>query len=328
MNSRAQKIRTVADFTLVPAGELQHCLRDFSRWLVRHGRRTAADDCPAPQEFVWQPPQAVAPIGPGTDIRELGLKRATLEAFRQMRIFTLADLAMITVVQASQVVNVGGATLARIRTLLNGAGLDFLPARAPGAPPEVACAVRSRICGRVDNNCEVTQLGLKRGTEKKLVARKICTVGALRMLSLADLESLLSRRERREVFSILRSRGINLLSNPTELQLWRSGLLALEQLAPPPDQASVLELLPWLGTLAHALHRAGVPNVGSLREISSASVLWDMPGIGPYSWTRVRKLFASMARCAEPVIQGERPPQMPGGTAQAGGPAALLRSMH
>lgn len=297
MNEGTQTLRTVADFRAIPDGQLQHCLRAFRNWLEEQRiAAEAAAEARAPDAFVWTPRERPAPQpapSATTDIRQLGLRPSAVVQLTGMNIFALEDFAELSEQELSRVVNVGATTVVKVRSLLQAAGLDFRPPAAAIARPQPQRASERRLPARViDDATHLADVGLRQQTVKKLLLRDITTVGALRDLAPRDFERMLSLRRRTEVYRVLQSHGLALRCGPSGLQLWRSGLVRVEDLAHPGDDAGVLELQPWLGSVALALERSGVESVGALRALAASGVVRRVErGLGPYAWTRIRKYF-------------------------------------
>jgi hypothetical protein len=183
--------------------------------------------------------------------------------------------------------------MARIQEMLNQVGLDYRHVReAPEARQRPVAPRKPSDPEDITDETSVEDLGLKLATGRTLLQRGLRTVGDLRSMSLQQLQSALSLRRRHEVYRVLRARGLNLCSNPSELALWRTGLLRIDELTPPADEHRVLDLQPWLGSLAIALDAAGVTCVAQLRTLASRGVVQTSDrGLTPYSWTRVRRYF-------------------------------------
>lgn len=303
IDEKPRTLRTVSDFAAVPPGQVPDCLRAFKDWLRV---RAATDAAPcAPAEFVWVPPTPALPLAgealtPLTGVDKLGLRPGALQQFRRMNIFALEDFSAVSPAEMGRLVNVGNTTVARIREMLRSVGLDFR------ATDEVPMRARSRPAARpfepasFGDETALAGLGLKPQTLGKLTLHGLRTVGELRDLPAAQLAALFSVRRRQEVFRLLRTRGLNLRSQPSEFELWRQGLLHLCDLQRPSDEASVLSLQPWFGAaLTEAALAAGIATVGRLHALAaSGAVPPRVHGIGPYSWNRIRKFF--LARQAVP----------------------------
>lgn len=304
IHEEPRTLRTVADFAAVPPGQVPQCLRAFRLWLKMQAASDAARR--TPPEFVWVPPgPALAPgneaLTPLTDIAKLGLRPGALQQFRRLNIFALEDFSAVSPAELGRLVNVGSTTVGRIREMLRSVGLDFRaadaapsrtrPRRAP--PPDEAAGF--------GDDTALAGLRLKPQTLGKLVQHGLLTVGGLRQLTPAQLAELLSVRRRQEVFRLLRSRGLNLHSMPSELELWRHGLVHVGDLQAPCDADSVLSLQPWFGAaMTAAALAAGIATVGQLRALAAEPP--SVYGIGPYTWSRIRKFFlASQAASSAPA---------------------------
>jgi hypothetical protein len=289
MSEHIQTLRTVADFASVPPGQLPHCLRAFKGWL--HQKQQAET---AHEEFVWTP--ASVPREPtvpdrSTAIGELGLRPGAVRQFGLMGVRVLEDFARLSPLEVARVVHVGPRTVVRIAQLLAGAGLELRTSGSSDAS-DVLRAAPQPASEAVGDGDELASLGLKRQTVRKLAGIGVRSVGALRALTPAVLASALSLQRRHEVFRTLRVHGLTLLCNPDELELWRAGLLHVSELRAPDDDASVLELQPWIGSLARAVDRGGVRTVGELRRLARVGVVQRGERlIAPSSWARIRRHF-------------------------------------
>lgn len=295
MNHAPQTLRTVADFASIPRGQLPQCLRAFKQWLQV---QIEADERRRASEFVFVPRShdaAGEQLHRLTDIGQLGLRPGAMMQFRAMSIYALEDFAELTPADMSRLVNVGATTVNRIREMLQSVGLDYRPAEAPELHNAAAVPQQARPFGD-DTPCG--ELNLKPQTLRKLLTRDIATVGALRALEPEQLAAMFSVRRRMEVFAVLRTRGLNLRSEPSELALWRHGLVAQDDLRAPGDDEGVINLQPWLGlSLCTALQRAGVHTIGQLRSLAARPARQrDERGIGAYSWIRIRKYFGMSSR--------------------------------
>ena len=296
IDEQPRTLRTVSDFAAVPPGQLPGCLRAFRHWLQVQAAPAAAPEAAA--AFVWMPPAPAPAAGaqpptPTTDIGELGLRPGAVQQFRRMNIFVLEDFTTVSRADMGRLVNVGSATVNRIRDLLRSVGLDFRAPDQPPSGPRAAPTPPAREPAAFGDETALAGLRLKPQTLGKLVLHGLGTVGDLRDLLPEQLAALLSVRRRQEVFRLLRARGLNLRSQPTEFELWRHGLVHLCELQRPPDEASVLSLQPWFGAaMTGAARTAGIDTVGQLRALAASGATPPrVHGIGPYSWNRIRKFF-------------------------------------
>lgn len=308
IDKEPRTLRTVSDFAAVPPGQLPDCLRAFKHWI--QVQAAPADTPDAPVEFVWVPPApAAAPaseaLTPLTDIGKLGLRPGALQQFRRMNIFALEDFSAVSPAEMGRLVNVGSTTVGRIRNMLRSVGLDFragdeAPTRARPRPE-----ARPKEAASFGDETSLVGLRLKPQTLGKLTLHGLRTVGELRELTPAQLAALLTMRRRQEVFRLLRAHGLNLRAQPTELELWRHGLMPVCDLARPSDEAGVLSLQPWFGAgpISAALD-AGIATVGQLHALAAAGAMpAGVRGIGPSTWSRIRKFL--LAR------HGARPASVP-----------------
>lgn len=298
IDEKPRTLRTVADFAAVPPGQLPDCLRAFKHWI--QVQAAPADTPDEPVEFVWVPPAPPAApaseaLTPLTDIAKLGLRPGALQQFRRMNIFALEDFSAVSPAEMGRLVNVGSTTVARIGQMLRSVGLDFraadeVPVRARPGPRRAARPSEPASYG---DETALVGLRLKPQTLGKLTLHGLRTVGELRELTPAQLAALLTIRRRQEVFRLLRALGLNLRAQPTELELWRHGLVPACDLARPSDEASVLSLQPWFGAVpTRAALDAGIATVGQLHALAAAGAMPPgVRGIGPSTWSRIRKFL-------------------------------------
>lgn len=83
--------------------------------------------------------------------------------------------------------------------------------------------------------------------------------------------------------------GLSLRSNPTALELWRAGLQMAADMTHPNDEAPVVELQPWLGSLALIAGRQGIETVGALKTTVAQG--GKIKGMGPSSLERIAEYF-------------------------------------
>lgn len=300
IDKEPRTLRTVSDFAAVPPGQLPDCLRAFKHWIQLQA--APADTPDAPVEFVWVPTApAAAPareaLTPLTDIAGLGLRPGALQQFRRMNIFALEDFSAVSPAEMARLVNVGSTTVSRIRDMLRSVGLDFR------AGDEARTRTRTRTRPRPEarpketasfgDETSLVGLRLKPQTLGKLTLHGLRTVGELRELTPAQLAALLTMRRRQEVFRLLRAQGLDLRAQPTDLELWRHGLVPLCDLARPSGEASVLSLQPWFGAgPTRAALDAGIATVGQLHALAAAGAMPPgVRGIGPSTWSRIRKFL-------------------------------------
>lgn len=188
-------------------------------------------------------------------------------------------------------------TVTRLRELLESVGMTFAehpdPATADYArthalrrlPDEQRAAARAGL----PDYAAISRLGLRGSTMARTKKAGLNVVGDLRRASLRDLYVRFGRSEVREIIAARAETGQGLRSNPSQLELWRAGVLDLAALEKPIDQAAtVLELRPWIGAVVERLHAAGVRTLGELRAAAAAGPLCAIRGVGDHSEERVR----------------------------------------
>lgn len=296
IDKEPRTLRTVSDFAAVPPGQLPDCLRAFKHWI--QVQAAPADTPDAPVEFVWVPPAPPAApaseaLTPLTDIAKLGLRPGALQQFRLMNIFALEDFSAVSPAEMGRLVNVGSTTVSRIRDMLRSVGLDFRAGDEARTRTRPRPEARPKETASIGDETSLVGLRLEPQTLGKLTLQGLRTVGELRELTPAQLAALLTMRRRQEVFRLLRAQGLNLRAQPTELELWRHGLVPLCDLARPSDEASVLSLQPWFGGgPTRAALDAGIATVGQLHALAAAGAMPPgVRGIGPSTWSRIRKFL-------------------------------------
>lgn len=295
LDDEPRTLRTVSDFAAVPPRQLPDCLRAFRQWLAAQAASGAAPDRPA--EFVW-PTVAPAPVAARealtrhTDVGKLGLRPGAVQQFRRMNIFALEDFSEVSAAEMARLVNVGGTTVSRIGDMLRSVGLEFRPDEVQSRS-RTAPARRSPEPASIGDDTALAVLKLKTQTIGKLALHGVCTIGELRDQPPARLATMLSLRRRQEVFRLLRARGLDLRCKPSQVELWRHGLVHIAELERPAHGASVLSLEPWFGAaLTAAALAGGIETVGQLHALAgSAAAPPRVRGVGPYAWSRFRRFF-------------------------------------
>lgn len=227
-----------------------------------------------------------------TDICKLGLRPGAVQQFRRMNIFVLEDFSEVSAAEMTRLVNVGSTTVSRIGDMLGSVGLKFraneLQSRSRTAP-----ARRSREPASIGDDTALAVLKLKARSIGKLALHGESTIGELRNQPPARLATMLRMRRRQEVFRLLRARGLDLRCKPSQVVLWRHGLVHVAELERPGHGASVLSLEPWFGVaLTVAALAGGIETVGQLQALAtSAAAPPRVRGVGPYAWSRLRRFF-------------------------------------
>lgn len=307
--------RNVADFLAVPPTEIGACLATFQAWLLRahelravahrEGRDASRLDL---GEFTWHAraePSADRPAvayPATTPIGELGLRPSAMWKLRELNLYALEDFTQASEDELLRVPDVGAATVAQIRTYLQAIGLDFRPPQNPWlrADQRAKLAIRLAPAERgVSDSSEICDLGLRPQTVWKCMQKGIATVGALRTTALRDLWIGFGKKTVLEIVETLEAVGMELSCKPSQLEKWRYDAIRPEKLVPPEDNASVLELQPWLGSVCEILERGGVATVGDARRLANAGGR-QIRGMGAHSWERVFKHFGASGRRARP----------------------------
>ncbi len=122
----------------------------------------------------------------------------------------------------------------------------------------------------MNEHTPITQLGLS----PPVLA--ICTRLALKSfedlsgLSLPQLVSNFGKDGRMQMARVLRIARHVFPENPSNLELWRSGLIDRRDMRLPGSEKSVDELQPWIGTCVLHYHMAGFTTVGALQNAINA----------------------------------------------------------
>lgn len=296
MDQGTQTLRTVADFGAVPPWQLPICLRAFRNWLQEQTEAGEGADAKLSEGFVWNPQErdvTAEPVQRTTDIRQLGFRPRAVSQFMKLRIYALEDFSEVSLLELSRLVNVGDTTVRRIRGMLQSVGLDLRETQDVNANASLAPVLQPPQALASQDDLPLGGMSLKPQTVKKLLLRNIRTVGDLRRQTPRHLVEYFSLARRHEIFGVLRSRNLNLFSNPTELELWRAGLVQLDDLRKPGDMEAVEHLVPWLGSaLVRSAVAAHILTIGELRARAAVgAVQRTETRISPYSWVRIRRFF-------------------------------------
>lgn len=307
MDEGNHTLRTVADFGAVPPWQLPICLRAFRSWLLEQTEAGESAGVKISEGFVWNPRKQYAPSEPlerSTDIRQLGFRPSAISQFMKLRIYALEDFSEVSALELSRLVNVGDTTVRRIRSMLQSVGLDFCETQDAKVPQPVVPVLPAPEGRALDDELSLGGVNLKSQTVKKLQLRNIRTVGHLRQQTPRQLVEYFSLARRHEIFRVLRSRNLNLSSNPSELELWRAGLVHVDELRKPRDFDGVEQLLPWLGaSLVRSVVAADILTIGQLRaRAGDGAVQCTKTAIPPYAWVRIRRFFGMPSQTLDDAL--------------------------
>lgn len=308
MAERNVKIRTLEDFLKVPSDDLRKCLNAFREKIekikmARVDAEKSALKVRVPFDvFQWSPHNSENPsanrLRPDTPLNELGIRPSAVSHLREMKIYCLEDCAEASKNELLRTPDIGATTVARIREYLNAIGLDFRENPHPiGAAHERARLFRVQpVLERrhlIKDDSEVAILGLSTTALNACFKEKVLTVGDLRVRTVSSYYSF-GDSTRMEIAKALRAAGLNLVSEPTDLELWRGGMLSRDELVFPNANDSVLNLRPWLGAVVASLHAAGILTVGQLSHAVKNGSL-RVRGIGKSTAERISDFFRSRA---------------------------------
>lgn len=281
MSDRTIRINKLDDFLQVPAEDLSKCLKAF-RDKLEHIKLDRADaqrlgkHTVIPFEsFHWMP-NSVADVPtsgfkPDTPLAELGLRPSAVHQLREMQIYCLEDCSEASQGELLQTPDIGRATVLRIRELLISVGLDFRESSHPvrAAYDRLRLFQKEPLAnrkGKIADASDVAELGLKTSTFSLCLKHKLSTVGDMRALSLRDYYIKFGSASRLEIATTLRALELPLHCNPSDLELWRQGMLLREEMAFPGDDADVGQLRPWIGACVEAFDAAGMTTVHALKQ--------------------------------------------------------------
>ncbi|MDI1339349.1 hypothetical protein [Polaromonas sp.] len=308
MSDRTIRITKLDDFLQVPAEDLSKCLKAFRDKLEqiklnradaqRLGKQTVIPF----ESFNWMP-HAVADIPtsgfrPDTPLAELGLRPSAVHHLREMQIYCLEDCSEASQSELLRTPDIGRATVLRIRELLISVGLDF----RESSHPVVAAYDRLRLFqkeplvnrkGKIDDSSDVAELGLRTSTFSLCLKHKLQTVGDLRALSLRDYYIKFGSASRLEIATTLRALELPFHCNPSDLELWRGGMLLREEMTFPADDAAVGQLRPWIGACVEAFDAAGLTTVRALK-LALKGGRGRVRGVGQSSLERVLQVMRPM----------------------------------
>jgi hypothetical protein len=116
----------------------------------------------------------------------------------------------------------------------------------------------------------------------------------LRIQSLRSLCAHFGKSQVKEILSVLDRAGLPLINHPSQLDLWRSGLLSADEVRIDTSRKGpVLNLAPWIGwACAKNLEAHGVRTVGDLLEAAKSGELRKSKGVGEGTEARVKRTLS------------------------------------
>lgn len=118
-------------------------------------------------------------------------------------------------------------------------------------------------------------------TKRVAAANGWKTLGDLRGADFLKLCTVLGRKGMTEVFKVVRRTGRPFKKEPTQTQLWRAGLLSLDDMQiPQGDEIPLHELEPWLGRSVATLIDGGIATLGDLKRAAREGRLRTCRGVG------------------------------------------------
>lgn len=147
--------------------------------------------------------------------------------------------------------------------------------------------------GKISDASDLAELGLRTSTFSLCLKHKLGTVGDLRALSLWDYHVKFGSASRLEIATTFRALGLQLYCNPSDLELWRKGMLLREEMAFPADDADVGQLRPWIGACIEAFDAAGLTTVYALKQ-ALRSGQGRVRGVGKSTLERVIAVMRPM----------------------------------
>jgi len=292
----------------VPPDQLSACLAALHDWILRSKRFIVIAEAAGVdaskleiEPFAWTPNEkrsVDAAITPDTPIEELGIRRSAVHRMLEINIYRLEDLALASEDELMRMKDVGRTTVEQLREMLGKHGLAFKESDQPWRRDldRAAVAFRTRAAERkLSDQSPISELGLRPATVNRCLARGIDSVGALRSHTLRDLYVKFGKASIRELVQTLRCVGMTLHSAPGDLAQWEYGVLNLNELKRPGDDAAVEELAPWLGwSVTKALGKSGATTVAAAREVAieAREGKCRRHGLGAHGQTRLMEYFA------------------------------------
>lgn len=313
------------DLLSVPPDQLSLCLAALHEWILRSKRLIALAEAAGAdtskleiEPFAWSPNEkrtVEAAVTPDTPIEELGIRRSAVHRMQELNIYRLEDLALASEDELLTMKDVGRTTVEQLREMLRKHGLTFKASDRPWRRDMDRAAVAHRTPAserRLSDQSPITDLGLRPATANRCLERGIESIGALRALTLRDLYVKFGKASIRELVQTLKSVGMTLHSAPGVLAQWEYGVLNLNELKRPGDDAAVEELAPWLGaSVTKALGKSGATTVAAARAVAIEAKEGSCrrQGLGAHSQTRLLEYFGlSSPAIPRPVMDRRSSP--------------------
>lgn len=301
----AVTITKLNDLVALSDADLAACLTDLRRELVaarwKHEAAVASGAAPEGEafrfdRFVWKRAtrggkrwvESVAVIGPDTPIADLPFPRPPLDSLRAHGLEVLRDLAKACERDLLGFQDLGPTTVAGLRRLLQGVGLDFATPTARKsserqrnmALQQLSSEELRAVRAQLDDAAPASRLGLHPRTLGGCLRAGWLTVGALRGAPLSEMAERLGKASLREVCQALEQTSVGLGAGRTPLALWRVGAMPVSSMVPPSSRATPIEEYePWLGPLAKILASAQVRTLEELINAQLDGALERMPDL-------------------------------------------------
>jgi hypothetical protein len=229
-----------------------------------------------------------------TPLIDFGFGRMVNLQLSSMSLYYVEDLVHVSEVDLFIQKQIGSRTVERLRKSLEDLGLCFMPNKNPvvamhdRAKKLRKMTVESRAC-LIALDAEVSVLGLSRRAITACIRCQLFKVQDLLALKPRQFNSNFGRATAQELFKAICDAGLTLNSQPARLEIWRCGLLLTSDMDRPGEDASVVELQPWLASIALVAKRQGVGTVGELRSIAQQKR--KIKGIGEASMDQIAAYF-------------------------------------
>lgn len=270
-NDQARTIRTIADLASLPETQLIDCLGALCSAIQanreKHLLAISAGEKPpgSPMDFdvyEWRPEQCRCS---GHLLCELDLPERVRKALAANQFDGLAEL----MARVDLELMTGGLSDATRSVLLQLAGRGGPILSADATLPVPA------------DDAGLDALMLSPKTKRVAAANGWQTLGDLREADFLKLCTVLGRKGMTEVFTVVRRTGRPFKKEPTQTQLWRAGLLSLDDMQiPQGDGIPLHELEPWLGRSVVTLIDGGIATLGDLKRAAREGRLQTCRGIG------------------------------------------------
>lgn len=206
-----------------------------------------------------------------TDLRSLGVTHKAIRELKALAVYRLADFSEVTLKEVVVIPGLGSRTVMHIRGALQSIGMDFKPSPDPflraveenrdrhkaGPPQSLTGGTRLEEIG-------ITPLLFERCWKRGL--RSLSDVAAL---SIKEMHSFCGKSQASELMGLLRTAGLWLKGNPSDVELWRYGYKAKDELWFVLERTTHLErlipLVPYQPL--RWLKRAGIETVGALQDV-------------------------------------------------------------